>query len=202
MTIESTRSVEGTSNTGFNVVVSLSLEDGIESIIMDVVIDSTSEGVTEGGNLLHEDFNDPFKIGEFTVSSVGLLSIESFLGGKVVLGINNILVRLSGESPRISLSDEGDFEIDGEFLKISLSLKDISLKSSNLSFGFDLILGGIEGGFDLVRFEESSTFFKMRLESIEHSVNFVVDGTDKVGGVDGGLESFSVEFISVGVLVS
>ena len=60
---------------------------------MDVVIDSVSEGVTEGSNLLHEDVNDPFKIGEFTVSSVGLLVVEGFLGSKIVLGINNILVR-------------------------------------------------------------------------------------------------------------
>ena len=169
---------------------------------MDVVIDSVSEGVSEGSNLLLEDVNDPFKIGEFTVSSVGLLVVEGFLGGKGVLGIDNILVRLSGELPSISFGDQSDFKVDGEFLEVSLSLDDISLESGNLSLGFDLILGGVEGGLDLVRFEEGSTFFEVTLESVEHSVDFVVEGTNEVGGVDGGFESFSVEFISVGVLVS
>jgi hypothetical protein len=169
---------------------------------MDVVIDSASEGVTEGGNLLHEDVNDPFKIGEFTISSVGFLVVESFFGGKVVLGINNILVRLSGELPSIGFGDEGDLKIDGELLKVSLSLDNIGFESGDLSLGFDLILGGIESGSDLVGFEESSTFFKMVLESVEHSVNFVVHGTNKVGGIDGGFERSGVEFISVGVLVT
>jgi hypothetical protein len=169
---------------------------------MDVVIDSVSESVSEGSNLLLEDVNDPFKISEFTVSSVGLLVVESFLGGKVVLGINNILVRLSGELPSISLSDEGDLKIDGEFLEVSLSLDDINFESGNLSLGLDLILGGVEGGLDLVRFEELGTFFKMVLESVEHSVDFVVESTNEVGGIDGGFERFGVELISVGVLVT
>lgn len=169
---------------------------------MDVVIDSVSESVTEGSNLLLEDVNDPFKIGEFTVSSVGLLVVESFLGSKVVLGINNILVRLSGELPSISLSDEGNLKVDGELLEVSLSLDDISFESGNLSLGLDLILGGVEGGLDLVSFEELGTFFKMVLESVEHSVDFVVEGTNEVGGVDGGLEGFGVELISVGVDVT
>jgi len=169
---------------------------------MDVVIDSVSESVTEGGNLLLEDVNDPFKISEFTISSVGLLAVESFLGGKVVLGINDILVRLSGELPSIGLSDEGDLKVDGELLEVSLSLDDVSFESGDLSLGLDLELGGVEGGLDLVGFEEGGTFFEVGLESVEHGVDFVVDGTNKVGGVDGGLEGFGVELISVGVLVT
>jgi len=169
---------------------------------MDVVIDSTSEGVTEGSNLLHEDFNNPVKIGEFHLSSVGLLLEESFFGSKVVLGINNILVRLSGELPSISLSDEGDFEVDGELLEVSLSLDDVSFESGNLSLGLDLVLSGVEGSLDLVGFEESGTFFEVGLESVEHSVDLVVDGSNEVGGIDGGLESFGVELISVGVDVT
>ena len=112
------------------------------------------------------------------------------------------MVRLSGEFPSAGLSDEGDFEVDGESLEVSLSLDDISFESGNLSLGLDLILGGIEGGLDLVSFEESGTFFKMVLESVEHSVDFVVESTNEVGGIDGGLESFGVELISVSVLVS
>jgi len=169
---------------------------------VDVVIDSVSERVTEGSNLLLEDVNDPLKIGEFTVSSVGLLLVEGLLGSKVVLGINNILVRLSGELPSISLSDEGDFEVDGELLEVSLSLDDVSFESGNLSLGLDLVLGGVEGGLDLVGLEESSTFFEVGLESVEHSVDLIVEGTNEVGGIDGGLESFGVELISVGVLVT
>merc|ERR1719473_2001720 len=135
---------ESTFDTGFNVSISFSVEHAVESLVMDVVIDSVSEGVTEGSNLLLEDVNDPFKIGEFTVSSVGLLVVESFLGGKGVLGIDNILVRLSGELPSISLSDEGNLKVDGELLEVSLSLDDISFESGNLSLGLDLILGGVE----------------------------------------------------------
>jgi len=59
---------------------------------MDVVVNSVSESVTKGSNLLLEDINDPFEISEFTVSSVSFLVVESFFGGKIVLGINNILV--------------------------------------------------------------------------------------------------------------
>jgi len=169
---------------------------------MDVVIDSVSEGVTEGGNLLLEDVNDPLKIGEFTISSVSLLVVEGFLGGTVVLGINDILVRLSGELPSIGLSDEGDLKIDGELLKVSLSLDDVSFESGDLSLGLDLILGGIEGGLDLVGFEESGTFFEVGLESVEHGVNLIVEGTNEVRGIDGGLESLGVELISVGVDVT
>jgi len=169
---------------------------------VDVVIDSVSESVTEGGNLLLEDVNNPLKIGEFTVSSVGLLVVEGLLGGEVVLGINDILVRLSGELPSVSLSDEGDLKVDGELLKVSLSLDDISLESGDLSLGLDLELGGVEGGLDLVLFEEGGTFFEVGLESVEHSVDLVVEGTNEVGGVDGGLESFGVELISVSVLVT
>jgi len=152
--------------------------------------------------LLLEDVNDPFKISEFTVSSVSFLVEESFFGGEVVLGINDILVRLSGELPSISFSDEGDFEVDGEFLEVSVSLFGVNMESSNFSFRFDLILGSIKSGFDFVSFEESGTFFKMFLESVEHSVNFIVHGTNKVRGVDGGFEFSGVEFISVGVIVT
>lgn len=149
-----------------------------------------------------EDVNDPLKIGEFTVSSVGLLLVEGTLGGKVVLGVNDILVRLSGELPSVSLGDEGDLKIDGELLKVSLSFDDVGFESGDLSLGLDLELGGVESSLDLVGLEEGSTFFKMRLESIEHSVDLIVEGTNEVGGIDGGLESFGVEFISVGVLVT
>jgi hypothetical protein len=169
---------------------------------MDVVIDSVSERITEGGNLLLEDINDPLKIGEFTVSSVSLLLVEGLLGSKVVLGIDNILVRLSGEFPGSSLSDEGDFEVDGELLEVSLSLDDVSFESGNLSLGLDLELSGVEGGLDLVGFEHSGVVLKMGLESVEHSVDLIVDGTNEVGGIDGGLESFGVELISVGVDVT
>jgi hypothetical protein len=169
---------------------------------VDVVVDSASEGVTEGGNLLHEDVNDPLEIGEFTISSVGFLVVESFFGGKIVLGVNNILVRLSGKGPSSSFSDKSDLKIDGEFFKISLSFDNVSFKSSNLSLGFDLELGGIEGGLDLVRFKESSTFFKMSLESVKHSVNFVVEGTNEIGSVNSGLESLGVKLFSVGIFVT
>merc|ERR1711990_408543 len=169
---------------------------------MDVVIDSVSKGVTEGSNLLHEDINDPLEIGEFTISSVGLLVVEGLLGGKVVLGINNILVGLSGELPSISLSDLSDLEVDGELLKVSLSLDDVSFESGDLSLGLDLILGGIEGGLDLVGFEGGGTFFEMFLESVEHSVDLIVEGTNEVRGIDGRFERFSVELISVGVGVT
>jgi len=169
---------------------------------MDVVVDSVSEGISEGSNLLLEDVNDPVEIDEFTISSVGLLLVESLLGSTVVLGINDILVGLSGEGPSVSLSDEGDLKVDGELLEISLSLDDVSFESGNLSLGLDLELGGIEGGLDLVGFEKGGILFEMGLESIEHSVDLIVEGTNEVGGVDGGLESFSVELISVGVDVT
>jgi hypothetical protein len=62
---------------------------------MDVIVDSTSEGVTKGSDLFLEDVDDPFKIGEFTISPFGFLVIESFFGSEVSLGISNILFRLS-----------------------------------------------------------------------------------------------------------
>jgi len=149
-----------------------------------------------------EDVNDPLKIGEFTVSSVSLLLVEGLLGSKVILGIDDILVRLSGELPSVSLSDEGDLKIDGELIKISLSLDDISLESGDLSLGLDLELGGVEGGLDLVGFEKGGVLLKMVLESVEHGVDLIVEGTNEVRGIDGGLESLGVELISVGVLVT
>ena len=110
---------------------------------MDVVIDSVSESVTEGGNLLLEDVNNPLEIGEFTVSSVGLLVVEGLLGGEGVLGVNDILVRLSGELPSGSLSVLSDLEVDGELLEVVLSLDDVSFESGDLSLGLDLELGGV-----------------------------------------------------------
>ena len=169
---------------------------------MDVVINSVSEGVSEGGNLLLEDVNDPFKISEFTVSSVGLLVEESFFGGEVVLGINNILVRLSGEGPGIFLGDEGDFEVDGELFEVGVSLDGVGVESGDFGLGLDLILGSVEGGLDLVGFEGGGTFFEMSLESVKHSVNLIVKGTNEVGGIDGGFEFGGVELISVSVLVT
>ena len=163
---------------------------------MYVVIDSTSEGVTKGGNLLLEDVNNPFKIGEFTISSFGFLVVESFFGSKVGLGISNILFRLSPESKGIGFSDQGNIEVDIAFLKIKLSFFAVHVESLNFSGGFNLILGGVEGSSDFVLFKGLGTFLKRSLESVEHGVDFVVESTGKVGGVDGGFEAFGVEFAS------
>ena len=163
---------------------------------MYVVVDSTSEGVTKGGNLLLEDVNNPFEIGEFTISPFGFLVIESFFGSKVSLGISNILFRLSPESKGIGFSDQGNIKVDIAFLKIKLSFFAVHVESLNFSGGFNLILGGVEGSSDFVLFKGLGTFLKRSLESVEHGVDFVVESTSKVGGVDGGLEAFGVEFAS------
>ena len=169
---------------------------------MDVVINSVSESVTEGSNLLNKDVDNPFKVSEFHISSVFFLFIENTESSKSVLSVNNVLVRLSGELPSIGFSDEGDFEVNSKLLKVSVSLLDINFESGNFSLGLDLEGGGIKGGLDLVLFEKFGTIFEVGLESGEHSVDLVVEGTNEIGGVDGGFEFFGVEFISVGVLVT
>ncbi len=163
---------------------------------MYVVVDSTSEGVTKGGNLLLEDVNNPFEIGEFTISPFGFLVIESFFGSKVSLGISNILFRLSPESKGIGFGDQGNIKVDIAFLKIKLSFFAVHVESLNFSGGFNLILGGVEGSSDFVLFKGLGTFLKRSLESVEHGVDFVMESTGKVGGVDGGFEAFGVEFAS------
>ena len=163
---------------------------------MYVIIDSTSEGVTKGSNLLLEDVNNPFEIGEFTISPFGFLVIESFFGSKVSLGISNILFRLSPEGKGIGFSDQGNIKVDIAFLKIKLSFFAVHVESLNFSGGFNLILGGVEGSSDFVLFKGLGTFLKRSLESVEHGVDFVMESTGKVGGVDGGFEAIGVEFAS------
>lgn len=79
-----------------NIIITSSGKHTIESFIMDVIINSTSESFTKGSNLFFEKFNNPVKIGFFTISSISFLMIESFLSNKNIFSINNILVRLSG----------------------------------------------------------------------------------------------------------
>ncbi len=144
-----------------------------------------------------EDVNNPFKIGEFTIPSFSFLVIESFFGSKISLGISNILFRLSPESKSISFSDKGNIKVDIALLKINGSLFTVHVESNNFSGRFNLILGSIKGSGNLVSFEGLGTFFKGSLKSVEHGVDFIVEGTSEVAGVDGGFETFGVEGFSV-----
>ncbi len=164
---------------------------------MYVIVDSTSEGVTKGSNLLLEDVDNPFKIGEFTISSFGFLVIESFFGSKVSLSISNILFRLSPKGKSISLSDQGNIKVNIALLKIKSSFGTIEVESLNFSGGFNLILGGIKSSGDFVLFKGLGTFFKTSLESVKHGVDFIVESTFEVAGVDGGGEGIGVEGFSV-----
>lgn len=51
-----------------------------------------------------------------------------------------------------------------------------------------MIISNIKSGLDFVFFKSGSSFFEGSLESVEHGTNFLVDVTNKVGGVDGGFE--------------
>jgi len=68
------------------------------------------------------------------------------------------------------------------------------MKCDNFSGGFDLIFSNIKGSLDFVFFKSGSSFFKTFLESVKHGTYFLVDVTNKIGGVYGGFERFSVEF--------
>lgn len=70
------------------------------------------------------------------------------------------------------------------------------MESLNFSSRFNLELGGEEGSGDFVLFESLGSFFKSSLESVKHGVDFIVEGTLEVAGVDGGGEGFGVEFFS------
>jgi len=164
---------------------------------VDVVVNSGSHNGTEGGNLFNKDVNNPFKVLEFTSSSVFFLFVEFTEGSEGVLGINDGLVRLSGEFPGSFFSIHSNFEVNSEFLEVGHSLLFVNKESSDFFLGLDLILSGVKSGLDFVGFELSGTFFKMGLESVEHGVDFVVEGTGKVGGIDGGHEVFSIEGFSV-----
>jgi len=76
--------------------------------------------------------------------------IECFFGSKVGLSISNILFGLSPKSKSVSFRDDGNIKINNAFLKIELSFDGINLQFLNFSGGFNLILGGIKSGGDLV----------------------------------------------------
>jgi hypothetical protein len=83
---------------------------------------------------------------------------------------------LSGEFPSGFFRVEGNFKINSKFLKISVSLFFILMKSGNFFLGFDLISSSIKGSFDFVSFKSFDTFLEMVIKSIEHSSNFIVEG--------------------------
>lgn len=58
----------------------------------------------------------------------------------------------------------------------------------NFSSRFNLINSCVEGGLDFVFFELSGTGFEFVLESSEHGSNSLVDVTNKVGGINSGVE--------------
>lgn len=64
-----------------------------------------------------------------------------------------------------------------KFVEISVSFLFINVKSSNFSFGFNLIVSSIESSFDFVDFKKFSTVFKVMLESVKHSVDFIMKST-------------------------
>lgn len=71
------------------------------------------------------------------------------------------------------------------------------MESGDFFLGFDLILSSVKSGLDFVSFKHSCSFFKMSLESVEHSVNFIVDGTGKVRSIDGGYKVFGIKGFSI-----
>ena len=119
---------------------------------MNVVINSTSEFFTKGGNLFFEKFNDPVKINFFSVSSFSFLDIESFFGSEIVFSINDILIRLSGKSPSIFFSDQSNFEINSKFGKIRNSFFMIHMESDFFSGRFNLELSSIKSSLDFIFF--------------------------------------------------
>lgn len=163
---------------------------------MDVVVNSGSEYITKRGNLLYEDINNPFKVSKFSLSSVSFLFIEFTESGESVLSVNNVLVGLVREFPCGFFRVESNFKINSKFFKITVSLFFILMKSGNFLLGFDLISSSIEGSFDFVGFKSFDTFSEMVIKSIEHSSNFIVDGSSQIAGVNSGYEMFSIKFIS------
>lgn len=67
------------------------------------------------------------------------------------------------------------------------------MKCNNFSSSFDLIFSNVEGSLDFVFFKSGGSFFKTFLESVKHGCNFLVDVTNKIGGVNSGFERFGIK---------
>ena len=176
------------------VSITFSCEHVIKSFIMDVIINSFSEGSTKSSNLFHEEVNNPIKISKFRISSVSFLFVESFFGSKIIFSILDSFVRFSGELPSFFFNNKLNFEINSEFFKISFSSISIIVEGDNFGSRFNLINSSVESGLDFVFFEELSTGFKFVLESGKHSSNSLVDITNKIRSINSRFERCGIEF--------
>merc|ERR1712232_275237 len=138
---------------------------------MDVIINSISKGSSKGSNLFHKEVNNPVKIGEFTVSSIGFLVIEISESFKVSFSLSDGFVRIVRELPSISFDNKSNFEVNSEFFEVSFSFFGIIMELDNFSGSFDLIFSNVKGSLDFVFFKSGSSFFKTFLESVKHGRN-------------------------------
>jgi len=163
-------------------------EDLIESLILNVVINSSSELVTHASDLLFEDHLDLFElVSLFNSSVLGLFVINlglSEVGNKLSYGGNSLGVSVPGFSFLLL----GNSKLDSQFLEISFSGSSVNDESSLFFSGGHLISGSSDGGSDFVVFKFFSTVGEGVFESQKHGSNLIEDGTGEVGDVNSGLE--------------
>jgi len=130
--------------------------------------------------LLLEDKFDLIKfVGLFNSSGLGLFVVNlclSEVGNELGDGGDS----LSMSFPGLVLLVLGNSKLTGKLLKILLSGSFVNNKSFLFLSGGHLIFGSSNGGSDLVIFELLSTFSEGVLESGEHSLDLVKDGSFEI----------------------